>query len=544
MSYDGPLYPDLLVGMYSEGNYSLDNYIAFPGTGHMLACARTGQGKTESIAIPNAFAWPGSLVCLDIKETIRRRTSGFRKYVLGHEVKTFNPTAWNGCSDRWNILDMVDRTSPRRFTQIGQIAKLLIPDPPSANDSTSIFWQPAAQQALSAILFLLAEMPDEAFTIENAYTIFLRGDGLPWLLEAIKKRRRYGPPLSKRTIWLVSDYVGRGDRLTEDIRKSVTTNLGVFIDPYVAAATRTSTFDVRQLRRQPMALYVTISPADIDRLKPLLRLLFSAIISFNSDLIRTQDPTLCVPMLMILDEFAQIGAQPIMAHSARYMREFGVRIIYIIQDPPQLIGLYGQADASDIINNVDQQTVFGLNDVKVAQEIEDRIGHHTAYVDTYSRPKYNEIINYSRHNKSETIHKVPEIYAYQLTNMEPHKQLLIRPAGESIITYRIRAYDDPNFKKLEMEPPDTPTLDVEIELDDGSIKLPFISPPSAKANPPPPDWIAAATVPKPPPPKGGGDPHHGHPPPARPAPVPFAPIPAPIPAPLPAPLPPPDPHIP
>ena len=57
----------------------------------------------------------------------------------------------------------------------------------------------------------------------------------------------------------------------DGIRKTVTTRLQVWHNPRIAAATASSDFDVRDLRRQPMTIYVAVAPGDIPRMAPLLR---------------------------------------------------------------------------------------------------------------------------------------------------------------------------------------------------------------------------------------------------------------------------------
>src|ERR1700761_2120993 len=87
------------------------NYLNFEGSEHVALYARSGTGKTSSVVIPACFAWRGSLVVLDVKGEVFKRTAGYRAHVLGQAVYRFDPAAEGGRSHRWNPLSPVDRTS-------------------------------------------------------------------------------------------------------------------------------------------------------------------------------------------------------------------------------------------------------------------------------------------------------------------------------------------------------------------------------------------------------------------------------------------------
>ena len=54
---------------------------------------------------------------------------------------------------------------------------------------------------------------------------------------------------------------------------------------------------------------------------PLLRLLFDALLSVNTSKTPEQDPSLTVPTLLMLDEFAQLGRMDRLAHALDYTPE-------------------------------------------------------------------------------------------------------------------------------------------------------------------------------------------------------------------------------
>lgn len=487
-------------------------YLELGGFEHIALLARTGTGKTSSFAIPNAFNWEGSLVILDIKGETYRATAGYRANVLGQDVYCFNPTAHDLRTHCWNPLSVIDRDSHRRFDQISRQAHLMIPAPPASHTGNVEFWKNISRLALSSVLWLLAETPDEELTYENVLMKFLRADGLQWLTHIIQNRRITRNPFSERVVAGVSNYIGKAERLTEDVRVSVVSELDIFINnPQVAAATARSDFDLRDLRRKPMTIYVTISPADIPRVARLLRLLFGSIVNLNTDLTSEQDPSIQVPLLVILDEFARLGAVHDLTSAAQFARGYGLRMAYVVQDKPQLQELYGHAGAADVFNNVGAEIIFGLGDVRQAKEYEERLGNQTRAYDTGNSTRFWRWINWKRMTLTQHLIARPLMWAFEITQMPEDEALILRPNMKPMKVNRKPYYKEPYFMNLISDPPVPPLLDVQIKPDDGTIALPFIeTTPNHDLNARPP-WMLAKLDPN----QVPANPHDDTPPPNR-----------------------------
>jgi type IV secretion system protein VirD4 len=79
---------DLIIGKALNSR----DFLCLGGGEHSVLHARSGAGKSVGFSIPNAFAWPGSLVCLDIKRELFNITAGYRAS-RGHSVILFDPAA-------------------------------------------------------------------------------------------------------------------------------------------------------------------------------------------------------------------------------------------------------------------------------------------------------------------------------------------------------------------------------------------------------------------------------------------------------------------
>ncbi len=133
------------------------------------------------------------------------------------------------------------------------------------------------------------------------------------------------------------------------IRKTFTSRLDLWQSPLLDAATSANDFDLRDLRRRPISLYVAVNPDDLHRLRPLLSLFFQQTIGLQTRALPEHDPTLRYPVLMLLDEFAALGRIPILAEAVSYLPGYGVRTMLVVQALAQLREVYGEHIAETMI---------------------------------------------------------------------------------------------------------------------------------------------------------------------------------------------------
>jgi len=457
---------DLIIGKALDGR----DFLCFGGGEHSVLHARSGAGKSVGFSIPNAFAWPGSLVCLDIKRELFQHTAGYRAS-RGHNVILFDPAAPDGRSHRWNPFWQVDRQSPDRFDQISRISYQIWPEALGQNTGNTDFWNAAAREAFCAIANFVAETEGLPLTMAEILRVFMRGDADLWLRSEIKAARNTSQPYTRAVVDGINGYLSADARLGGSIAKAVTTRLQIWSNPRVAAATSATDFDLRDIRREPMAIYVGVSPGDIPRNAPLLRLFFDALLNVNTSTTPGQDPTLKVPTLILLDEFAQLGRMDRLAHALQYVRGYGLRIALVVQNRAQIMDVYGSYAATDVFDNVGVEIVYGTGDEKLAEQLEKRLGDTTVPVETQNRPRWFAWAQPARQHVAEHPHRRPLMLRQEILQMPPDEQIILRPGMKPIKAKKIRWYEEPAFTSRRRAPPSIPELVVEILLDDGSIDL-------------------------------------------------------------------------
>jgi type IV secretion system protein VirD4 len=457
---------DILLGRNQDG------YLTLGGYEPVALHAPTGTGKTADWVIPNCFAWRGSLVVLDIKGEAFRATAGHR-VAMGQDVYLFEPDSLTERSHRWDPFSGVQRGSLARFRQISRLSNLLFPeiDQIGSGANHNKFWEDAGRQATSSVTTILAETPHERLAMDRVGAIFNRADGHEWLASQIAGRRLTDNPYSQIAVDGISDYIGEDQKLRNDIRKTVSVRLQTWTDPQVAAVTAGSDFNLRNLRRKPMTVYVVVAPGNIPRLRPLLRLFFDQLINANTDVTPQQDPALTWPCLVMLDEFARLGRMDALAHAAQYARGYGLRMAYVIQDRAQLRSIYGHDGASDILSNVAAEIIFGVADQELAQDLENRLGDNTVMFTTRNRPRFWAWLNWSKQAESDHPHRRPLLLDQEVTRMSPDQQLILRRGMKPMRTQRCRWFTNRDFTSRVRRPPEIPKLDISIAYDNGETRI-------------------------------------------------------------------------
>ena len=225
-------------------------------------------GKGTGVVIPNALNWPGSFVCLDIKRENWTVTAGYRAR-CGQACYLFDPFADDGRTARWNPFHYVSAHPTRRVNDLQRIAEMLYPDPPNVDP----FWTASARSLFLGIALYLFESPSLTQTIGEVLRQGMASDdegfGHHWK-RIIEGRQRGDYPLSGECVRALYDVIDLAPVTASSIRKTFTSRLDLWLNPILDAATSGNDFDLRDLRKKPMSIYVGVNPDDLHRLRPVL----------------------------------------------------------------------------------------------------------------------------------------------------------------------------------------------------------------------------------------------------------------------------------
>ena len=354
-------------------------FLIADGPEHVMLYAPTRTGKGVGVVIPNLLAWPDSVVVLDIKRENFLATAGYRAEA-GHTVHLFDPLARDGRTARFNPLGHVDRADPIAvLDELQRMAVMLFP----VHDRADPFWAEAARTGFIGVGGYVAATPERPFTLGEIFRQLTAGDARARLPRIVAARDREGRPLPGPVVAALTDFTSSSENTFASVRQSITTRMGLWLNPRVDAATAVSDFDLRDLRGGRLSLYLGATPDNMLRIQPLYALLFQQLVDLNS---RTLPGPADRPALIVLDEFARLGPAPVLAHAFAWVAGYGLRLLAVLQSPSQLRAIYGPDVAEEVMTNCGVEIVFAPKELKIAKELSDRLGAYTTDGRSRSRP--------------------------------------------------------------------------------------------------------------------------------------------------------------
>lgn len=420
-------------------------FLTFGGSEHCIVEAPTRSGKGVGIVIPNLLSWQESVVVLDVKRENWEATAGFRKK-YGQAVHLFNPTDPEGRTARYNPLGYIDRTDPDQVViELQKIATMLFV-PPERGEP---FWTDSARTAFVGVGAYLA-IADQPFTIGAIYRLMTTGDTRGFFRRVLDDRSL---ALSQGCRNALADFTSGADNTFAGIVQTVTSKLSLWLNPRVDAATEECDFDLRELRTRRMSIYLGVSPDELDRVAPLYNLLFQQLVDLNvRDLPGATTP---LKVLVILDEFARIGRAQVIASAFSYVAGYGIRLLPVIQSRSQLRAVYGEHVANEIVANCGVEVAFTPKELRVANEMSERIGYIGQESVTKSLTIHGILANRS---KSMSDQRRALLLPQELMQFPDSELLLLRGGIPPIHGDKIRYYADGLFRARLEPAPEVPPI--------------------------------------------------------------------------------------
>jgi type IV secretion system protein VirD4 len=329
--------PSLVVGLWRG------RYLRFAGQQFVLLAAPARSGKGVGIVIPNLLSYSDSVVVLDIKRENYALTAGFRR-AHGQDVYLFDPFAEDGRTHRYNPLSAIS-DGHFRVGDILAIGYALYP--PGGHDD---FWKDQARNLFLGLVLLLCEWRDARRSGQGAslsdipdYPVTMgevlrhsSGRGMPikaYLQRALVQHRDL---LSGPCIDALNRFLSNDDKVLASILATFHAPLTIWANPIVDAATSANDFDLCDVRRRRMSIYIGITPDHLAEAALIVNLVFSQLINLNTKQLPEADPALRFQCLLLLDEMTSIGKIPILGRAVAYMAGYNLRLLSIVQSVAQL----------------------------------------------------------------------------------------------------------------------------------------------------------------------------------------------------------------
>ena len=417
------------------------------GAEHVLVFAPSGSGKTRSIAIPNLFNYPGSIVCNDVKLTLFETTSGYREKVLGHTCYCWAPAHPERKTHRFNPLDLISKDKIQRITDIQRIAHILIPDNPKADP----IWPRASRKVLKALILFLLDTPRRPTTLGEINRLVKQQDFDVWLKQMLEETEHLDADFYRNGF----SYINNHEKTRTSILENFSGYFELFDDPVVDAATSASDFNVRDLRREKITIYIGFSDDDMERLSPILTLFWQQLIS---EMIReipnqNEEP---YSLLCLIDEFSSLGRIERVRRSLKLLREYRVRCILMFQYIAQTYEKYSHDEAKAFVN-IKTKVAYTTEDIADAEFISKTLGTRTKRVTARSVSSQQQGTSDS---KNMSYQAIPLLRPDEVMKMSPKVSLVMRSGVAPVKAEQFIWYKQKEMKHLVMDEVDVSKVHV------------------------------------------------------------------------------------
>ncbi|GAM97350.1 coupling protein VirD4 [alpha proteobacterium U9-1i] len=460
------------AGLFAEGGIvigKLDGEIlAYDGPHHLLLTGGTRSGKTRGSVIPTLLASPHSILVLDLKNELHSGdarvsfpgTAGWRAK-LGPVIR-FAPT--ETISDRLNLMDTI-RPGDQEVRDVQNLVELIAD--PYGDGRFQEFWDRAAKQVLAGlIIHVIYAEPVRSKTLARVFELLARFDDTVKLMEATLHRKSdvTGEPETHPEVKRAAvSYAAYHEKLRAGIKATAESYLGLFADPLVRQNTQTSTFRISDLMcaDQPVTLYLCWPPNDAKRVKPLIRLVFGTVlrILMEHQEYAADGRRKTRSLLLLLDEFPQLGKLDVFEQSMGAMAGYGVKAYLVTQSLHQVTQAYGRYHT--ILDNCQIVTSFAATDVETADTISKLAGDifEMRPQETWSGKRQlfgldHRAITYREERR-------PLILPSEVRRLSDREELVFVTGAKPLRAEKLRYDEEPVFKTRLLPAPDEgrrPTL--------------------------------------------------------------------------------------
>jgi type IV secretion system protein VirD4 len=436
----GLLGPDgVVLGRYQSG------YLRHDGPEHVLCFAPTRSGKGVGLVIPSLLTWPGSAIVHDIKGENWQLTAGFR--AQHGRVLLFDPT--NAKSSAYNPLLEV-RRGEWEVRDVQNIADILV-DPEGSLEKRNHWEKTSHALLVGAILHVLYAEEDKTLA---GVASFLSDPKRP--IESTLSAMMRTPHLGEAGVHPVvasaaRELLNKSGNERSGVLSTAMSFLGLYRDPVVAEVTRRCDWRIGDIVAgdRPTTLYLVVPPSDINRTKPLIRLILNQVgRRLTEDL---QAKAGRRRLLLMLDEFPALGRLDFFESALAFMAGYGIKSFLIAQSLNQIEKAYGPNNS--ILDNCHVRVSFATNDERTAKRVSDALGTATEMkaMKNYAGSRLSPWLGHLMVSRSETAR--PLLTPGEVMQLPPSDEIVMVSGVHPIRARKARYYEDGRFQERILPPP-------------------------------------------------------------------------------------------
>ena len=337
---------------------------------HCLTVAGSRAGKGVSVIVPNLCLYPGSALVIDPKGenaalTAARRGAG-SPFCEGlgqavHILDPFGTVPHHPCAS-FNPLSVFDLERAESYDLAIDDAALIADALVTPGGERESHWDESARSVLEMlILHVLTTQPPEFCTLPRVRQLLMSGD----FLEGMQGNDAFDGLIAGAAAALLA--LGKEER--GSILSTARRNTKFLESPAMQRVLENSDFDLGDLKRRPMTLYLCLPASRLHTHSRWLRL----IIGLALALMEREPIRPVLPVLFLMDEFAALGKMDVIETAAGLMAGYGVKLWPILQDLTQLKRHYRESWET-FLGNAGLHQFFGNTDLTTLEHVSKRLG--------------------------------------------------------------------------------------------------------------------------------------------------------------------------
>lgn len=342
---------------------------------HLVTIAGSRAGKGRSIIIPELLTYRGSMVVVDPKGENCSITARYRKEKLGHDVYVVDPFRVCGAActpyrARFNPLRLLDLDSTTLVEDAGQIADALV-----VGGGGEPYWDDTARHFIEAVCLHVAT--SDQFSPEERHlgTVAALISGRRLALKELLAEMMANDAVEHTVSGAGRAMHEKAEREQSSVVSVARKNVRFLEYDSMQAVLSGHDFDLKDLKRRPMTIYLVLPATRMSTCAQWLRLFVNQTIA-TVERVRERP---ALPVIMLLDEFPVLGYMRELEAAIGQVAGLGLRLHVIAQDLGQIRAIYKDRWES-FLGNAGVRRFFGLADEFTAKWVSDCLGRTTVTV--------------------------------------------------------------------------------------------------------------------------------------------------------------------
>jgi type IV secretion system protein VirD4 len=397
--------------------------------GHsVLVVGPTQSRKTSGLAIPAILEWQGPVIAASVKSDLARHTLDWRR--RHGKVWVYDPSASTGLvTASWSPLQASVTWEGARRTA-GSLTEVARSSPGALADGD--FWYATAAKLLAPLLFAAATSGGTMTDVVR----WVDTQEIDEVFDALTASGERSALQAARAAW------GRDERQRSAVYTTTETVVEVFADPVVAMSESAVSgehgggcIDPGRLLDGNDTLYLCAPAHDQRRLRPLFATLVAQVVEAAYERSGRQGGPLDPPLLVVLDEAANVAPLAELDVLASTAAGHGVQLVTVWQDLAQLHSRYGTKAGSVVNNHRVKVFLSGIADPGTLEHASSLIGETerrtwAMTVDGYGGTSHTDSPSVRRLAPGDALRRIPPGDAVVVSGHLPPVRMRLRPWHE------------------------------------------------------------------------------------------------------------------